>query len=254
MTPPAPPTRRTFDGEAKTARVLTFKINDQDVSAREDETILSVARQNGIYIPTLCHLDGLSERGACRLCLVEIKGSPKLVPACVTLAREDMQVITHSERINSYRIKILELIFSERNHVCSVCVSNGHCELQQLAVELGMTHVHYAYLYPNLAIDASHERFSLDHDRCVLCLRCVRVCDEIEGAHTWDVMRRGVASRVITDLNQPWGTSKTCTGCGKCVQVCPTGALSEKGKSVAEMIKKRQFLPYLQMMRGKDKD
>jgi len=254
MTPPAHPTRRTFDGEVKTARVLTFKINDQDVSAREDETILSVARQNGIYIPTLCHLDGLSERGACRLCLVEIKGSPKLVPACVTLAREDMEVITHSERINSYRIKILELIFSERNHVCSVCVSNGHCELQQLAVELGMTHVHYAYLYPNLAIDASHERFSLDHDRCILCLRCVRVCDEIEGAHTWDVMRRGVASRVITDLNQPWGTSKTCTGCGKCVQVCPTGALSEKGKSVAEMIKKRQFLPYLQMMRGKDKD
>lgn len=254
MTPPAPPTRRTFDGEAKTTRVLTFKINDQDVSAREDETILSVARQNGIYIPTLCHLDGLSERGACRLCLVEIKGTPKLVPACVTLAREDMEVITHSERINSYRIKILELIFSERNHVCSVCVSNGHCELQQLAVVLGMTHVHYAYLYPNLAIDASHERFSLDHDRCVLCLRCVRVCDEIEGAHTWDVMRRGVASRVITDLNQPWGTSKTCTGCGKCVQVCPTGALSEKGKSVAEMVKKRHFLPYLQMMRGKDKD
>ena len=87
MTPPAHPTRRTFDGEVKTARVLTFKINDQDVSAREDETILSVARQNGIYIPTLCHLDGLSERGTCRLCLVEIKGSPKLVPACVTLAR-----------------------------------------------------------------------------------------------------------------------------------------------------------------------
>lgn len=254
MTPPTPPTRRTLGGEAKPARVLTFKINDQDVSAREDETILAVARQNGIHIPTLCHLDGLSERGACRLCLVEIKGSPRLVPACVTLAREDMEVITHSERINSYRIKILELIFSERNHVCSVCVSNGHCELQQLAVELGMTHVHYDYLYPNLAIDASHERFSLDHDRCVLCLRCVRVCDEIEGAHTWDVMRRGVASRVITDLNQPWGTSKTCTGCGKCVQVCPTGALSEKGKSVAEMVKKRQFLPYLLMMRGKDKD
>jgi len=254
MTPPTPATRRTLDAEAKPARVLTFKINDQDVSAREDETILSVARQNGIHIPTLCHLDGLSARGACRLCLVEIKGSPKLVPACVTLAREDMEVITHSERINGYRIKILELIFSERNHVCSVCVSNGHCELQQLAVELGMTHVHYDYLYPNLAIDASHERFSLDHDRCVLCLRCVRVCDEIEGAHTWDVMRRGVASRVITDLNQPWGTSKTCTGCGKCVQVCPTGALSEKGKSVAEMIKKRQFLPYLQMMRGRDKD
>ncbi len=231
-------------------RVLTFRINDRDVSAREDETLLTVARQNGINIPTLCHLDGLSERGACRLCIVEIKGLPKLLPACVTLPRQDMEVITHSERVVDYRRKILELLFSERNHVCAVCVSNGHCDLQALSVELGMTHVHYDYLYPRHFIDASHSRFSVDHNRCVLCLRCVRVCDEIEGAHTWDSMGRGIVSRVITDLNQPWGSSETCTGCGKCVQVCPTGALSEKGKSVAEMTKRRQFLPYLQMMRG----
>jgi len=254
MTNPTTFPEKRREAGAHPVRILTFKIDDRDVSSREDETILSVARQNGIYIPTLCHLDGLSERGACRLCIVEIKGSPKLVPACVTHPREDMEVITHSERLMDYRKKILELIFTERNHVCSVCVSNGHCELQQLAVNLGMTHVHYDYLYPRLAIDASHERFSLDHDRCVLCLRCVRVCDEIEGAHTWDVMKRGINSRVITDLNQPWGASETCTGCGKCVQVCPTGALSEKGRSVAEMIKRRQFLPYLQMMRGRDRE
>jgi bidirectional [NiFe] hydrogenase diaphorase subunit len=85
----------------------------------------------------------------------------------------------------------------------------------------------------------------MDHNRCILCTRCVRVCDEVEGAHTWDVMGRGANSRVITDLNQPWGTSETCTSCSKCVQVCPTGALSSKGKSVAEMVKKRDFLPYL---------
>jgi bidirectional [NiFe] hydrogenase diaphorase subunit len=230
-------------------RMLLFKIDDHDVSAREDETILTVARQNGIYIPTLCHLDGLSERGACRICIVEVKGAPKLMPACVTLPRQDMEVLTNSPRVVDYRKKILELIFTERNHVCSVCVSNGHCELQALAVELGMTHVHYDYIYPRQPIDASHERFSVDHNRCVLCERCVRVCDEIESAHTWDAMGRGVTSRVITDLNQPWGSSETCTGCGKCVQVCPTGALSEKGKSVAEMTKRRQFLPYLKMMR-----
>jgi bidirectional [NiFe] hydrogenase diaphorase subunit len=122
--------------------------------------------------------------------------------------------------------------------------------LQELAQKLGMTHVHFDYLYPRLAVDASHERFSIDHNRCVLCMRCVRVCDEIEGAHTWDVMHRGISARVITDLNQDWGDSETCTGCGKCVQVCPTGALSEKGKSVAEMIKHKEFLPYLQIMRG----
>ncbi len=245
--------RNYFGGKLRTdvnpVRILTFKIDGRDVTAREEETILTVARQNGIFIPTLCHLDGLSERGACRLCVVEVKGASKLFPACVTLPRQDMEVITGSDRVNEYRRKILELLFSERNHVCSVCVSNGCCELQDLAVKLGMTHVRYEYLYPKHPIDASHERFSVDHNRCVLCLRCVRVCDEIEGAHTWDVMGRGIQSKVITDLNQPWGTSETCTGCGKCVHVCPTGALSEKGTSVSEMSKRRQFLPYLEMMR-----
>lgn len=248
MTPPPirGEKRRT---DVNPARAIIFSINGRDVSAREDETILTVARQNGIHIPTLCHLDGLSERGACRLCIVEIKGSPRLSPACVTLPRQDMEVTTNSDRVLAYRRKILELIFAERNHVCAVCVSNGHCDLQALSVELGVTHVRYDYIYPKLHIDASHDRFSVDHNRCVLCQRCVRVCDEIEGAHTWDIMGRGADARVITDLNQPWGESETCTGCGKCVQVCPTGALSEKGKSVAEMTKRRQFLPYLQMMR-----
>ena len=109
--------------------------------------------------------------------------------------------------------------------------------------------MHFRYRYPHLDVDASHERFSVDHNRCILCSRCVRVCDEIEGAHTWDIMGRGIQSLVITDLAEPWGTSETCTGCGKCVHVCPTGALFEKGKSVAEMLKRRQFLPYLTQMR-----
>jgi bidirectional [NiFe] hydrogenase diaphorase subunit len=160
-----------------------------------------------------------------------------------------MEVTVHSERIDRYRRGILELLFAERNHVCSVCVTNGHCDLQTLALTLGMTHVHFPYQYPRLPVDASHERFLVDHNRCILCTRCVRVCDEIEGAHTWDVTARGADCRVITDLAQPWGQSESCTGCGKCVQVCPTGALSEKGKSVAEMFKRRQFLPYLTLMR-----
>jgi bidirectional [NiFe] hydrogenase diaphorase subunit len=229
--------------------IKTLKIDDRDFSARQDETILDVARQNNIFIPTLCDLKGLSSTGACRLCLVEVKGSNKLLPACVTLVEEGMEVTTSSERLERYRRSILELLFTERNHVCSVCVSNGHCELQTLAQKLDITHVHFRYRYPNLEVDASHDRFSVDHNRCVLCCRCVRVCDEIEGAHTWDVMGRGIQSLVITDLAEPWGTSGTCTGCGKCVHVCPTGALFEKGKSVAEMLKRRQFLPYLTQMR-----
>jgi bidirectional [NiFe] hydrogenase diaphorase subunit len=231
------------------ARVKTLKIDGKDIGAREDETILEVARQNDIQIPTLCYLEGLSEVGACRLCLVEVKGVNKLLPACVTTIEEGMEVTSASDRLREYRRMILELLFSERNHICSVCVSNGHCDLPSLAADAGVDHVRFPYLYPNLAVDASHERFTLDHNRCILCTRCVRVCDEIEGAHTWDVMGRGTGARVITDLNQPWGESDSCTGCGKCVQVCPTGALFGKGVGVGEMAKERQFLPYLTLMR-----
>ncbi len=230
-------------------RIFTFKIDDRDVSAREGETILEVARENGIFIPTLCYMKGLTAIGACRLCMVEIAGRPKLFPSCVTRVEEGIQVITQSERLSKYRNTILELIFSERNHICSVCVSNGHCELQNLAQKLGITHIRVPYRFPNLDVDASHDRFIMDHNRCILCTRCIRVCDEIEGAHTWDIMGRGVEARIISDLSQPWGTSETCTGCGKCVNVCPTGALVEKGKSASEMAKRQQFLPYLTLMR-----
>jgi bidirectional [NiFe] hydrogenase diaphorase subunit len=216
-------------------RVKTLKIDGIDVGAREDETILELAQENGIFIPTLCHLEGVHDIGACRLCM--------------TYAEEGMEVVTNSERLLTYRRQVLDLLFSERNHVCAVCVSNGHCELQWLAEKLGISHVGVPYLYPQLAVDASHSFYVLDHNRCILCTRCVRVCDEIEGAHTWDVMGRGVECRVISDLNQPWGTADSCTRCGKCVQVCPTGALFSKGKAVAEMTKKREFLPYLQLMR-----
>jgi len=234
---------------APSSKVKTLTIDDRLVSAREDESILEAARDNGIRIPTLCNLDGLTPVGACRLCMVEVKGSSKLFASCVTMVGEGMEVVTDSERLQKYRKTIVELLFSERNHVCAVCVSNGHCELQNLAQLLGVTHLTVPYLNPKLPVDASHERFVNDHNRCVLCQRCVRVCGEVEGAHTWDLRGRGIDTRVITDLNQPWGSSETCTGCGKCVHVCPTGALTEKGKSIREMAKQSRFLPYLTMMR-----
>jgi len=229
--------------------VKTLTIDGKQVGAEESETILEAATDAGISIPTLCRLDGLSNVAACRLCLVEVAGTRKLLPSCVTNVAEGMEVKTDTEKLRKYRAMILELLFAERNHICSVCVSNGHCELQSHAQRQGLSHVRFPYLYPSALVDASHERFVVDHNRCILCTRCVRVCGEIEGAHTWDVMGRGTNSRVITDLNQPWGTSETCTSCGKCVHVCPTGALFEKGKSVAEMAKRREFLPYLTLMR-----
>jgi bidirectional [NiFe] hydrogenase diaphorase subunit len=160
-----------------------------------------------------------------------------------------MEIQTDSERLAQYRRITLELLLAERNHVCAVCVANEHCELQTLDCSLGVDHVRYEYCFPQWEVDNSHALFGMDHNRCLLCTRCVRVCWHIEGAGTKNVSGRGAKSRIITDLNQPWGESESCTGCGKCVQICPTGALSEKGRSVAEMSKRRQFLPYLTIMR-----
>jgi len=173
--------------------VKTLTIDGRMVSAHEDETILDAAQEAGIFIPALCRLEGVSTLGACRLCLVEVAGSNRLAPACVTRVAEGMEIKTDSEKIRSYRRMVMELLFAERNHVCAVCVSNGHCELQELAIAVGMDHVRYEYRFPPFPVDITHERFGIDHNRCILCARCVRVCDEIEGAHTWDVAGRGAA-------------------------------------------------------------
>lgn len=235
-----------------TAQIITLTLDGKEVSGLATETVLQVARENGIVIPTLCWLEGLSGAGSCRLCMVEISGSTKLHPACLTPIQEGMVIATDSKRLRGYRRAIVELLFAERNHVCAVCVVNGHCELQDLAQQLGLDHLSFPGRYPALPVDASHSRFVLDHNRCVLCTRCVRVCAEIEGAHTWDVKNRGIRSQIVADLDTPWGVSTTCTGCGKCVHVCPTGALFEQGKSVAEMLKKRPALPYLMANRARE--
>lgn len=227
----------------------TFTLDGNLVTAAAGQTILHAAREHGVTIPTLCELEGLSTVGACRLCLVEVAGSNRLLPACTTEVQEGMSVVSKNPRLDHYRQTILELFLAERNHICAVCVSNNHCELQDRAVEQGVTHVRFDYLMPTLPVDMSHKQFAVDHNRCILCTRCVRVCDEVEGAHTWDVMGRGTKSLVITDLHEPWGESQTCTSCGKCVQVCPTGALFDKHATAGGMVKHPSFLKVLQHSR-----
>lgn len=208
---------------------VEITVNGQQIEAYEGETVMQAAGRNDIRIPSLCYLEGLSTWGACRLCVVEVSESRGLSPACATGVREDLQVITDSPRLRRHRRVILELLFAESNHVCAVCVANGRCDLQDAAVEVGMDHVRFDYQSPDRSVDASHPRYVFDPNRCILCTRCVRTCDEIEGAHVWDIASRGQDAHLVTDLGAPWGESRSCTQCGKCVWVCPTGALSLRG-------------------------
>jgi bidirectional [NiFe] hydrogenase diaphorase subunit len=180
-----------------------------------------------------------------------VEGNGQLQPSCFQPVREGMIVRTNTERLQEYRRMIVELLFAEGNHVCSICVANGACELQDAAVAVGMDHQRQEYIHPQRTLDASHARFGLDHNRCILCTRCVRACDELEGAHTLDIAGRGEHSRVITDMSQPWGDSATCTSCGKCLMSCPTGAIFTQGASVAELQHGRDKLEFLITAREK---
>jgi bidirectional [NiFe] hydrogenase diaphorase subunit len=230
---------------------VSLRIDGQLVTVPEGQTVLEAARALGRPIPTLCYLKGVCSVGSCRMCMVEQAGASRLVPACTTPVQEGMSIVTQSPRLAEYRRMNVELLLVERMHICSVCVSDGHCELQQLSRDFGVTHVRYAYHHARLPVDMSHPRFVLDHNRCILCTRCVRVCNEVEGAQVWEVSSRGVHSRIVCDLKDDWGKAQNCTNCGKCVQACPTGALAEKTTSVHQNVKQSDIIAHLVDQRSK---
>jgi bidirectional [NiFe] hydrogenase diaphorase subunit len=215
-------------------KMVSLKIDGHEVTAPEGKMILEAAKLNGIEIPTLCNLEGLTNTGACRLCLVELKGSSKLFASCSTPINEGMEVTTESKLLKEYRKNTVQLLLSERTHICSVCVANKNCELQTMADKLGVDHVAYEREWTKEEIDSSHPFLVIDRNRCILCTRCIRVCDEIEGVHTLDLKLRGKDSQVIIDFDDKWAESSSCTSCRKCAKVCPVGAIYVEGEPLSE--------------------
>lgn len=209
---------------------ITLTINGKQCKGKQGDTVLDVCMANNVDIPTLCHYKGLSDVGACRMCLVEIEKERNFVPACTHPASDGQVVRTSNEKLEKYRRLILELLFTERNHLCAYCVASGDCELQNLAYKYQMDNARYDYSWPDKTTDSSHPYIVLDHNRCILCGRCIRICDEITGAHALDFGKRGWKTNVCADINQPLGES-SCISCGGCFQVCPTGAIFSKASA-----------------------
>ncbi len=229
---------------------VKIKIDGVEVNVPENTMILKAAKDNGIVIPTLCNLEGLTSYGGCRLCLVEISGSPKLFPACITPVSNGMEVTTNSDRIKEYRKMVVQMLLAERTHICSVCVADDHCELQAMANQLGVDHVMLERNWSHDEIDSTHDFLVIDRNRCILCTRCLRVCDQIEGVHTLDLKLRGKDSQVIMDLDEHWGNSCSCTSCRKCAKVCPVGAIYIEGEPI-EHTKKKDIAEFILARRNR---
>jgi len=207
--------------------LFNIEINDQQVTAKRGETIMTVLNRNGITVPTLCHLSNFSPTGACRMCVVEVDGYPGLVPACSHPIEEWMKIRTHSPRVLDARKTLVELLLAGHPDDCLYCERSGNCELQNLAKELGVHERKYhGNRVPN-QIDKACPSIERDPAKCILCGRCIRICNETIGLSAIDIIGRGSKSRIGTSYNKGLNTS-TCIRCGQCILVCPTNALSDK--------------------------
>ena len=204
-----------------------IQINNRPVEAKAGETILDVLKRENIQVPTLCHLEGLFPTGACRMCVVEIKGINGLVPSCAYPVQEGMEIQTHSPKAIRARKTIIELLLANHPDDCLYCVRNGDCELQSLAEELGVRERRYESGKNVYQIDSSSPSIVRDPAKCILCGKCVRVCEEVQGVSAIDFVNRGSKTIVDTAFHEGLNLS-SCINCGQCVMVCPTGALREQ--------------------------
>ncbi len=220
--------------------MITIEVNGNKIEVEDGIMLLDALQSSGIRVPTLCHLKGLFPSGACRMCVVEVEGQRGLVPSCAFPVFDGMKVRTHSQRVVRARKTIVELLLSSHPDDCLYCVRNGNCELQNLARELGVRERRYIGNKKEQKIDSSSPSIVRDPAKCILCGRCVRVCEEIQGVSAIDFSHRGVNASISTAFGEGLNVS-SCINCGQCIMVCPTGALREQSalKKVTDALNNR---------------
>ena len=210
--------------------MVNFKLNDRDMCVENGTTILEAAEQAGIPIPHLCYLKEINEIAACRMCMVEVDGTDRLVPACNTQVLEGMVVRTNTHKVRQARRTNLRLILSQHNSNCTTCVRSSNCELQTLAHDLNIHYQPYPVKPERSKIDTSTP-IVREASKCIKCMRCVQICDKVQGMNIWDVS--GTGSRTTVDVSYNRTLKNTaCTFCGQCVTHCPTGALTVRDDTI----------------------
>jgi NADH-quinone oxidoreductase subunit G/NADP-reducing hydrogenase subunit HndD len=206
--------------------MIEMQVDGRTIEARDGETILSALKREGMYVPTLCHMEGLLPNGACRMCVVEQERDGALLPSCSYPVAPGLKVLTRSPKVLNARKTIVELLLSNHPDDCLYCVRSSNCELQRLAETMGIRQRSLRGRKNHRDRDVAGAVVR-DLDKCILCGRCVRVCDEIQGVSCIDFLGRGCEAHIGTTFNQRLNLS-TCVNCGQCIVVCPTGALTER--------------------------
>ena len=206
-------------------KTVTLTIDGTRVEAQPGETIIEAADAAGHYIPRLCHKPGLESFGSCRLCTVMVNGRP--CSACTTPAANGMVVENDVKSIRQFRKIIIEMLFVEGNHFCMFCEKSGNCELQAMAYRFGIAAPRYPYLWPEREVDASHPDILIDHNRCILCGRCVRTSRDVDGKHLFDFVERGTKKRIGVNAQACLADTNADVS-DEALDACPVGALLRK--------------------------
>ncbi|MEZ0536106.1 NADH-dependent [FeFe] hydrogenase, group A6 [Caldicellulosiruptoraceae bacterium PP1] len=207
--------------------MVNITIDGKKYQVPKDYTILQAAREAGIEIPTLCYLKGINEIGACRMCVVEVKGARSLQAACVYPVSEGIEITTNSERVRKARKVNLELILSNHDRSCLTCVRSGNCELQKLSEELNVKNIRFDGENIKRPLDEMSPSIVRDQNKCVLCKRCINVCRNVQEVGVINANYRGFKTIISTAFDKSLN-DVACTMCGQCIQACPVGALREK--------------------------